>query len=72
MAYLTKAKEQNAQNEKTDQTKKNKVSVILIEFDCELHYHMQEMPKSSLPLPPKSRCFQRGAVQQCCQRRVQW
>ena len=54
MAYLTKAKEQNAQNEKTDQTKKKKVSVILIEFDCELHYHMQEMPKSSLPLPPKS------------------
>ena len=54
MAYLTKAKEQNTQNEKTDQTKKNKVSVILFEFDCELHYHMQEMPKSSLPLPPKS------------------
>ena len=39
MAYLTKAKEQNTQNEKTDQTKKNKVSVILIESDCELHYH---------------------------------
>jgi hypothetical protein len=31
MAYLTKAKEQNAQNEKTgDQAKKNKVCVSLI------------------------------------------